>query len=101
MHMGDMAIEEFAGDNQELKESLAYLKNDPNAVKMLVHFGGMLAEGKPPGFSAIPTPSDHQDQIDTLMQDPLYMSGTKQQRMKIAEKIMAIRKVMTPEPANT
>jgi hypothetical protein len=100
MHMGDMAIEEFAGDNQELKESLAYLKNDPNAVKMLVHFGGMLAEGKPPGFSAIPTPSDHQDQIDTLMQDPLYMSGTKQQRMKIAEKIMAIRKVMTPEPAN-
>ena len=101
MHLGDIAIQDFAGDNQELKESLAYLREDPNAIKLLVHFGGMLAEGKPPGFAAIPTPNDYQDQIDTLMADPLYTNGTQPQRLKIAEKIMAIRKLQKPEPVTT
>ena len=101
MHMGDMAIEDFSGGDQAIKESLAYLKNDPVAVQLLVHFGSMLGEGKPPSFSAIPTPSDYQDQIDTLMQDPLYTNGTQPQRMKIANKIMAIRALQKPEPVNT
>ena len=99
MHLGDMAIEDFAGDNQEIKENLAYLREDPNAIKMLVHFGEMLAEGKPPSATAIPTPSDYQDQIDALMADPLYTKGTQQQRMRIADKIMALRKLQKPEPA--
>ena len=101
MHMGDMAIEDFTGGDVEMKEALAYLKDDPNAVRMMVHFGGMLAEGKPPNFSAIPTPSDYQDQIDTLMADPLYTKGTQQQRMKIANKIQEIKKLQLPESANT
>lgn len=101
MHLGDMAMEDFAGDNQEIKESLAYLKEDANAIRMLVHFGSMLAEGKPPSATAIPTPSDYQDQIDALMADPLYTKGTQPQRMKIAEKLMAIRKLQKPEPAIT
>ena len=101
LHLGDMAIEDFAGDNQELKESLAYLRDDPNAVRMIVHFGEMLAEGKPPSYSAIPTPGDYQDQIDKLMSDPLYTKGTQTQRMRIAEKIMAIRKLQKPETAST
>ena len=101
MHLGDLAIEDFAGDNQELKESLAYLREDANAVRMLVHFGEMFAEGKPPSATAIPTPSVLQDQIDALMADPLYSTGTQPQRMKIADKIMAIRKQMTPEPVVT
>ena len=66
---------------------------------MLVHFGEMLAEGKPPSATAIPTPSDYQDQIDALMADPLYTKGTQQQRMRIADKIMALRKLQKPEPA--
>lgn len=101
MHLGDMAMEDFTGGDAEMKESLAYLKEDPLAIKMLVHFGGMLAEGKPPGFAAIPTPHDYQDQIDALMADPLYTNGTQPQRMKIANKIMAIRNLQKPEPVST
>lgn len=101
MHMGDMAMDDFTGGDVEMAEKLAYLKKDPLAVKMLVHFGGMLAEGKPPGFAAIPTPSVYQDQIDTLMADPLYTKGSETQRMKIAEKIMALRKLQKPEPVST
>lgn len=99
MHLGDMAVEEFTGGDVEMNEKLAYLRKDPLAVKMLVHFGGMLAEGKPPSFAAIPTPSDYQDQVDTLMADPLYTKGTSAQRMKIANKIQAIKKLQHPEPA--
>jgi hypothetical protein len=98
MHYGDMAIEDFTGGDVEMKESLAYLRNDPVAIKMLVHFGAMLGEGKPPAFAAIPTPSDYQDKIDTLMADPLYTKGTQPQRMKIAEKILALKTLQNPEP---
>ena len=101
LHLGDIAVEDFAGDDVAMKENLAYLREDPNAVRLLVHFGGMLAEGKPPGFGAIPTPGDYQDQIDALMADPLYTNGIQPQRLKIAEKIMAIRKLQKPEPAIT
>ena len=91
LHIGDLAMEDFAGDNAELKESLAYLRKDPNAIRMLVHFGGFLAEGKPPAFGAIPTPSVLDDQIADLMANPLYMKGTKAERMKIAKQVMALR----------
>ncbi len=101
LHLGDLAVEDFAGDDVAMKESLAYLREDPNAIKLLVHFGSMLAEGKPPSATAIPTPGDYQDQIDALMADPLYTNGTQPQRLKIAEKIMAIRKLQKPEPATT
>ena len=101
LHMGDMAVQDFAGDNQELKESLGYLRKDPNAIKMLAHFGGLLAEGKPPNYAAIPTPSDYGDQIDTLKANPLYVNGTQKERMKIANKMMELRKLQKPEPVNT
>ena len=101
MHLGDIAIEEGTGGDPEMKEALAYLRDDPVAVKMLVNLGEKFSEGKPPSYSAIPTPGDYQDQIDALQADPLYMSGTQAQRMKIANKIMALRKLQKPEPANT
>lgn len=98
MHFGDIAMEDFAGDDTALKESLAYLKEDPNAIKLLVHFGTMLAEGKSPNFSAVPTPNDYQTQIDTITENPLYLNGTTEQRMKLAEQVMALRTKMKPEP---
>jgi hypothetical protein len=98
MHYGDMAIEDFTGGDEAMKEALAPLRENEMAIKMMVHFGAMLGEGKPPSFAAIPTPSDYQDQIDTLMADPLYMKGTQPQRMKIAEKILALKKLQKPEP---
>lgn len=98
LHMGDMAMEDFSGGDQEIKESLAYLRKDPVAIKMLAHFGGFLAEGKGPNFSAVPTPSDLQEQVETLMADPLYQNGTTKQRMNIANKIQELKKKQFPEP---
>ena len=102
-HFGDMAIEEGTAGDDALKERLLAKPwiNDPDFVEYSSNLGGKFSEGKPPGFGAIPTPSVYQEQIDALMADPLYTNGTQAQRMKIAEKIMAIRKLMTPEPATT
>ncbi len=103
LHLGDMAIEDFTGGDEAMKESLSHLRKDPLAVRMMIHFGGLLAEGKPPGFGAVPTPNDLQEQINTLMADPILMSkdSTPAQRKPIMDKIMAIRAKMKPEPATT
>ena len=102
-HFGNMAIEEGTTGDDALKERLLAKPwiNDPDFVEYSSNLGGKFSEGKPPGFDAIPTPSVYQEQIDALMADPLYTKGTQPQRMKIAEKIMAIRKLMKPEPATT
>jgi len=101
LHLGDIAFEEGINGDETMKESLAYLREDPNAIRLLVNLGEKFSEGKPPSFSAIPTPSDLDDQIAALMADPLYTKGTQKERMKIAEKIMAIRKLQKPETATT
>lgn len=101
-HFGNMAIAEGTAGDDELKARIVEkFGNDPDFIRYSSNLGSKFSEGKPPGFSAIPTPSDYQDQIDALMADPLYTAGTQPQRMKIAEKIMAIRKLQAPEPANT
>lgn len=109
-HIGNIAMNEAATTmvdgkpvvNEEFKARLVQKAgNDPDIIRAFANLGVHFIEGKPPGFAAIPTPSDHQDQIDKLVEDPLYLNGTKQQRMKIAEKIMAIRTLMKPEPVNT
>ena len=101
LHLGDIAFEEGSNGDESMKESLAYLREDPNAVRLLINLGKKFAEGKPPSYAAIPTPSDLNEQIDALMADPLYMKGTQAQRMKIAEKIMALRNKMYPKASNT
>jgi hypothetical protein len=98
MHYGDMAIDDFTGGDVDMQEKLAYLRDDSLVVQLLAHFGKFLGEGKPPSHMAIPTPSDYQDQIDTLMADPLYTKGTQPQRMKIANKILELKKKQLPEP---
>ncbi len=101
-HLGNIAISEGTEGDDEFKARLVEkFGNDPDFIKYSSNLGEKFAEGKPPGFAAIPTPNDYQDQIDTLMEDPLYLNGTKQQRMKIVEKIMALRKLQKPEPVTT
>ncbi len=109
-HLGNIAMNEAASSmvngqpvvNEEFKARLVQKAgNDPDIIRAFANLGEKFAEGKPPGFGAIPTPSVYQDQIDTLMADPLYTNGTQAQRMKIAEKIMAIRKLQKPETATT
>lgn len=102
-HLGNIAIEEGTSGDDALKERLLAKPwiNDSDFVEYSSNLGEKFAEGKPPGFVAVPTPSVYQDQIDTLMADPLYLNGTETQRMKIAEKIMAIRKLQKPEPVTT
>ncbi len=101
-HLGNMAIAEGTAGDDEFKVRLtSKFGDDPDFVRFAANLGGKFAEGKPPGFGAIPTPDDYQDQIDALMADSLYTKGTQQQRMKIANKIMALRKLQKPEPATT
>lgn len=101
-HLGNMAIEEGTSGDDEFKARIVEkFGNDPDFVRYSANLGSKFAEGKPPGFAAIPTPNDYQDQIETLMADPLYTAGTQKQRMHIAEKIMAIRQLMKPEPVGT
>ena len=93
-----MAIEEGTLGNAEFKERITgKFGNDPDFVRYSANLGKKFAEGKPPSYTAIPTSSDLKDQIETLMSDPLYMKGTQTQRMKIADKIMALRIKMYPE----
>ncbi len=102
IHLGNMAIEEGTAGNDEFKARIvAKVEHDPDLTRLLANLGGKFAEGKPAGFAAIPTPNDYQDQIDALMADPLYTNGTAQQRMKIADKLVALRKLQKPEPATT
>ncbi len=101
-HRGDMAITEGANGDFDFQQRISEkFGSDPDFVRFAANLGAKFAEGKPPGFDAIPSTSDMQDQINTLMEDPLYTNGTQKQRMNIANKIMAIREKMNPEPATT
>ncbi len=101
-HLGNMAITEGTAGDDDFKTRLTgKFGDDPDFVRFAANLGGKFAEGKPPGFAAIPTPNDYQDQIDALMADPLYTKGTQAQRMKIADKLLALRKLQKPEPATT
>ncbi len=101
-HLGNMAIAEGTAGDDEFKARLtSKFGDDPDFVRFAANLGEKFAEGKPPGFAAIPTPDDYQDQIDALMADPLYTKGTQAQRMKIADKLLALRKLQKPEPATT
>ncbi len=106
-HLGNIAMNEAASSmvngqavvNEEFKARLVEKTgNDPDIIRAFANLGEKFAEGKPPGFAAIPTPSDYQDQIDKLMEDPLYTKGTQAQRMKIANKIQELKKLQMPEP---
>ncbi len=101
-HLGNMAITEGSNNDFEFQQRLTgKFGSDPDFVRFAANLGAKFAEGKPPGYSAIPTPFDIQAQIDTIMENPLYTKGTQPQRMKLAEQIMELRKRMVPKAANT
>jgi len=101
-HLGNIAIEEGTGGDEDFKERLTQkFGNDPDFIKYSSNLGGKFSEGKSPNLTNVPTPADHQDSIDALMADPLYISGNATQRMRIADKIMAIRKLQKPEKVST
>ncbi len=97
-HIGNMAIEEGTKGDLEFKTRLTdKFGNDPDFIRYSINLGEKFTEGKPPNFTNIPTPADYQTQIDEIMANSLYMNGTQEQRMKLAEQVMALRTKMKPE----
>jgi hypothetical protein len=104
IHLGNLAIEDATAGNEEFKERVvAKVQKDPDLTRVLAHFGVYVAEGKSPDFTAIPTPSDLQTQIDELMESPVLTdrNSTPAQRKVITDKIMALREKMKPEVKTT
>ena len=98
IHLGNLAIVEGTGDNAEFKARVvAKVQKDPDLTRLLANLGGKFAEGKPPGFGTVPTPGDYQKQIDEIRANPLYLKGTQEQRMKLANQELILRKKMKPE----
>ncbi len=105
IHFGNIAIEEGtirSGEDEEFKARVvAKVQKDPDLTRLLGNLGSQFSEGKSPEFTNIPTPDDLQSQINKIMEDPLYLNGTKQQRDRLVAQVMAIRNKMNPQPANT
>ncbi len=95
IHLGNLAIEEGTGGNDEFKARIVKLvEHNPDLTRLLANLGGKFAEGKSPNFSAVPTPADYKDQIKEIEENPLYLGGTTEQRMRLANKVMALREKM-------
>ena len=109
-HIGNIAMEKAAstekGDvvivDEEFKARLVEKAgNDPDIIRAFANIGSRFIDGKSPNYTNIPTPSDLQTQIDKIQENPLYLNGTTEQRMKLANQIMAIREKMKPEAKTT
>ncbi len=100
IHLGNMAIEEGTTGDAEFKARVvAKIQHDPDLTRFTANLGSKFAEGKPPNFGSIPTPSDYQTQIDEIRANPLYLNGTQAERMKLANQELELRKKMNPEKA--
>ena len=98
IHLGNIAVAEGTkGDDEFKARVVAKIQKDPDLTRFTANLGGLFAEGKSPDFTAVPTPSDYQAQIDKITENPLYLNGSTEQRMKLANQIMEIRKKMKPE----
>ncbi len=102
IHLGNLAIEEGTDGNAEFKARVvARVQKDPDLTRLLANLGSKFAEGKPANFGTIPTPADYQTQIDEIRANPLYLNGTQDQRMKLANQELELRKKMKPETTVT
>lgn len=98
-HLSDMALTEMAAGDMELQKRLSdKFGSDPDFIRGMGTLGGKFAEGKPPGYAAVPTPNDLQAQIDELMASPILvdLKSTPLQRKQVTDKIMILREKMTP-----
>lgn len=94
IHYGNVALEKGAVGDDELKQRLIdKFGSDPDFIKYSSNLGNLFAEHKTISTD-IPTPSDYQTQIETLMENPLYKNGTQAQRMRIANQIVQLREKM-------
>ncbi len=102
-HLGNIAMNEAASVmkdgvavvNEEFKARLVQKAgNDPDIIRAFANLGAKFSEGKSPDFTAVPTPSDLQTQIDEITSKPLYLNGTHKERMALANQVMALREKM-------
>ena len=102
-HLGNIAMNEAASVmkdgvevvNEEFKARLVQKAgNDPDIIRAFANLGAKFSEGKSPDFTAVPTPSDIQTQIDEITSKPLYLNGTHKERMALANQVMALREKM-------
>lgn len=107
-HLGNIAMEEAASTikngetivNEEFRARLIEKAgNDPDIIRAFANLGSKFAEGKSPNFTNVPTPADYQTQIDEITANPLYLKGTRKERMKLAEQVMALRTKMAETKA--
>ncbi len=102
-HLGNMAIEEgcSAMKNGKMEVDLDFkgriakkFGSDPDFIRFASNLGSKFAEGKSPNFSAVPTNTDYKEQIRKIESNPLYLKGTLEERMRLADQVMAIRNKM-------
>lgn len=104
IHLGNIAIEEGTMGSVEFKDRVvAKVQKDPDLTRLLANLGEKFSEGKSPDYTAVPTPSDLQTQIDELMASPVLLDrdSTPAQRKAITDKIMVLREKMTPTVKTT
>lgn len=111
LHLGNIAIEQGVSKvvndatvvDEELKARvIKKYGNDPDLIRVLSNLGSKFIEhGLADTSKLIPTPSDLQSQIDEIQANPLYLSGTQEQRMKLANQVMALREKIKPTAKTT
>ena len=91
-HLGNYAVEKGTNGDEEFKSRLlSKFGDDPDFIRYSSNLGSRFAEHGDIVASHIPTPADIQTQIDEIEQNPLYLKGTQDQRMKLANQVMKLR----------
>ena len=90
----EKAIERGAnGDEGYYQAVLAEVNKSANLIKLMSRIEDHFSEHSPVESVSIPTPADFQEQIDTLMKDPVLSNprSTPAERKKVLDKIMRLR----------
>lgn len=90
----EKAIERGAnGDEGYYQAVLAEVNKSANLIKLMSRIEDHFSEHSPVESVSIPTPADFQEQIDTLMKDPVLSNprSTPAERKKVMDKIMRLR----------
>ena len=95
VHLGEIAVDKAAKGDDEFKQRILDKVNaDPDLIEMTANLGSLFAEHKIVETTKIPTPGDLQDQINEIMAKPEYTKGDQQTRMRLANRVMALREKM-------
>src|SRR4030042_4083658 len=95
VHLGEIAVDKAAKGDDEFKQRILDKVNaDPDLIEMTANLGSLFAEHKIVETTKIPTPGDLQAQINEIMAKPEYTKGDQQTRMRLANRVMALREKM-------